>query len=83
MYIYIYTLFIVFYILFIYSFILFYFLFFISLPPTRSEFQLRGVSIYILVGGNLFIYLIIYLGVPWASSFLVQLDVDGIQFHQQ
>ena len=49
----------------------------------RSEFLLRGVSIYILVFVNLFIYLLIYLGVPWGSSFLLQLHVDGMQLYQQ
>ena len=29
------------------------------------------------------IYLLIYLGAPWGSSFLVGLDVDGMQFYQQ
>ena len=86
---YIYTLFIVFYVLFIYLFLcpiylcIYIVLFFIFSASTRSKFQLRGVSIYILVCVNLFIYLLIYLGAPWGSSFLVQLDVDGMQFHQQ
>ena len=76
-------LFIIFYVLFIYIFILFSFLFFFFLASIRSEFLLRGVSIYILVFVNLFIYLLIYLGAPWGSSFLVQLHVDGMQLYQQ
>ena len=58
-------------------------LFLIFLVSTWSELLLRGVSIYILVFVNLFIHLLIYLGAPWWSSFLVQLHVDGMQFYQQ
>ena len=64
---YIYTLFIVFYVLFIYLFLcsiylcIYIVLFFIFSASTRSKFQLRGVSIYILVCVNLFIYLFTYL----------------------
>ena len=65
-----------------YMFILLsFFLFFLA--SIRSEFLLRGVSIYILVFVNLFIYLLTYLGAPWGSSFLVQLHVDGMQLYQQ
>ena len=71
-------LFIIFYVLFIYLFVCF-----IFSVSTWSELLLRGVSIYILVFVNLFIHLLIYLGAPWWSSFLVQLHVDGMQFYQQ
>ena len=70
-YIYIYISMILFY-LFIYLFFGFY-----------TEFLLRCVSIYILVFANLFICLLIYLGVPWGCSFLVQLHVDDMQLYQQ
>ena len=82
-------LFIIFYVLFIYLFLRFIYLFiyivffFVFFASTRSEFLLRGVSIYILVFVNLFIYLLIYLGAPRGSSFLIQLHVDGMQFYQQ
>ena len=82
-------LFIIFYVLFIYLFVCFIYLFIyivlflIFLVSTWSELLLRGVSIYILVFVNLFIHLLIYLGAPWWSSFLVQLHVDGMQFYQQ
>ena len=70
-------LFLIFYVLFIYIYI------YIYLASIRSEFLLRGVSIYILVFVSLFICLLIYFGVPWGSSFLVQLHVDGMQYYQQ
>ena len=66
--------------IYLYCFLFSFFFFFASI---RSEFLLRGVSIYILVFVNLFIYLLIYLGVPWGSLFLVQLHVDGMQLYQQ
>ena len=61
---------------FIYLFIYLFFGFY-------TEFLLRCVSIYILVFANLFICLLIYLGVPWGCSFLVQLHVDDMQLYQQ
>ena len=91
-YLYIGLLFIIFYVLFIYLFIFmfysfvylfcFIFYFFNFLASTRSEFLLRGVSIYILVCVNLFIDLFIW-GAPWGRSFLVQFDANGMQFDQQ
>ena len=55
--------------LFIFMFYLFIYLFIYFLASTRSEFPLRGVSIYVLVFVNLFIYLLIYLGAPWRVHF--------------
>ena len=66
--------------IYLYCFLFYYYYFLASI---RSEFLLRGVSIYILLFVNLFIYLLIYLGALWGSSFLVQLHVDGMQLYQQ
>ena len=70
-----------FFLIFFYFILFYYYYYFFA--SIWSKFLLRDVSIYIVVFVNLFIYLLIYLGAPWGSSFLVQLHVDGMQLYQQ